>query len=356
MMTHEDPRKLILHYEYPAESSHDSNHAIAAVALANSIQQLQRIINFLAKCQSGMSANANLGKGDRWRYSLTCDATLKPGSLSMPLYIGAVHDDDKDVIGVSRMFHKIAKQLNQADIESFRKLLPDTNFHWLLVDAYKKMLPPDFSRLEFSIQDGNHQTIFTGSDFVKLHSKLKEFLRDEEVEVKPYFISGFLTGIDLEKIEVQVKLITGRHLTASYSEVDNAESTLIQNLGQPIFLYGDVGFNKDYEPVFIRNTNKILAVDNSSIQMDEVKINNAVYRADPPLKFDVTFDSEVFYYDLEGDFNIYIFKETREELEESLERDLQYLWNEFGEEQTDPLSRGAIRLQSELRNRLTKSA
>ena len=178
------------------------------------------------------------------------------------------------------------------------------------------------------------------------------FLRDEAVKVEPYFISGFLTGIDLEKKEVQIKLKTGRHLVASYSEVDNAESILIHNLGQPIFLYGDVGFNKDDHPVLIRNVNKILAVDESSIEMSEVKINNAIFHTDTPLKFDVTFDTEAFYYDLEGDFGIYIFKETREELEVSLERELQYLWNEFGEEQTDPLSRGAIRLQSELRNRL----
>ena len=353
MMSQEDPRKLILHYEYPAESNRDSNHAIAAVALANSIQQLQRIINFLAKCQRGMSVNANLGREDRWRYSLVCDATLKPGSLSMPLYIGAAHDNDRDVMGVSRMFHKVAKRLNQADVESFRKLLPDTDFHWPLVDAYKKMLPPDFSRLEFSIQDENHQTIFTGTDFVKLHSELKQYLRDEEVEVEPYFISGFLTRIDLEKKEVQVKLKTGQHLVANYSEVDDAESTLFHNLGQPIFLYGDVGFNKDDDPIFIRNVNKILAVDESPIQMSEVKINNEVYHTDPPLKFDVTFDSTAFCYDLEGDFDIYIFEETRDELEVSLEDELQFLWNEFGEEQTDPLSPDALMLQAELRNRLT---
>ncbi len=351
MMPQKDPRKLILHYEYPAESNRDSNHAIAAVALANSIQQLQRVINFLAKCQSGMSVNANLGTDDRLRYSLVCDATLKPGSLSMPLYIG--HDNHKDVVWVSRMFHEVAKQLNQADVEGFRKLLPDTNFHRPLIDACKKMLPPDFFRLEFSIQDENHQTIFTGRDFAKLHSELKPYLFDGAVEVETYFISGFLTGIDLEKKEVQVKLKTGQHLVASYSEVDDAESTLFHNLGQPIFLYGDVGFNKDDDPVFIRNVNKILAVDESSIEVSEVKINNAVYRTDSPLKFNVTFDSTAFCYDLKGDFDIYIFEETRDELEVSLEDELQFLWNEFGEEQTDPLSPDALKLQAELRSRLT---
>lgn len=188
---------------------------------------------------------------------------------------------------------------------------------------------------------------------MKIHSKLKQHLRDEEVEVEPYFISGLLTGINQEMKEVQVKLKTGQHLPACYSEVDNAKSVLLGNLGQPIFLYGDVGFNKDDDPVFIRNVNKILGVDESPIQMSEVKINNAIYHADLPLKFDVTFDSTAFCYDLEGDFDIYIFEETRDELEVSLEDELQFLWNEFGEEQTDPLSPDALKLQAELRNRLT---
>ena len=182
---------------------------------------------------------------------------------------------------------------------------------------------------------------------------MNQYLREEEVEVESCFISGFLSGIDLEKKEVQVKLKTGQHLVADYSEVDDAESTLFHNLAQPIFLYGDVGFNKDDDPVFIRNVNKILAVDESPIEMSEVKINHAVYRTDQPLKFNVTFDSTAFYYDLKGDFNIYIFEETRDELEVSLEDELQFLWNEFGEEQTDPLSPDALELQAELRSRLT---
>ena len=89
-------------------------------------------------------------------------------------------------------------------------------------------------------------------------------------------------------------------MVACYSEVGNAESVLFDNLGQPIFLYGDVGFNKDGKPVFIRNVAKIIAVDESSIQLSEVKINNSVYRADLPLNFDVKFDSNALLYDLGG--------------------------------------------------------
>ena len=79
MNTKGDPRKLILHFEYPAESSPDSHHAIAAVALANSIWYLQQVINLLAKCQLGMSADADLEK-DNWnRYSLVLRCNLGSG-------------------------------------------------------------------------------------------------------------------------------------------------------------------------------------------------------------------------------------------------------------------------------------
>ena len=294
-----------------------------------------------------MSAYADLEKDNQNRYSLVCDTTLEVGSHSIPLYIGAKHDcADGDVMEIVRMFHKVAEQLNQVDIKRFKNLLPDGNFFQPLVDAYHKMLPPDASGLELSIQNGNRETIFTGSG-------LKQYLREEEVE--PYFLSGILSAIDLKKSEVQVEVKTDHHLTACYSEVDNATSVLFDNLGQPIFLYGDVGFNKDDKPVFIRNVAKILAVDESSIQLSEVKINNSIFRADPPLNFDVKFDSNALLYELEGDFDIYIFDESRDELEVSLEDELQFLWNDIGEEQAELLSNDALRLQSELRNRLSKS-
>lgn len=350
MNTEVDPRKLILHFEYPAESSPNNSHAIVAVALANSIWYLQKVINLLAKCQMGMSADADLEKDDRNRYSLFCDATLEAGSLSMPLYMGTVHDyADSDVMEVVRMFHRIAKQLSQGNIKRFKKLLPDRNFFQPLVEAYNGMLPSDASGLEFSIRDGNHQSIFTGSG-------LKQYLREEAVEVEPYFISGFLSGINLKKSEVQVELKTGHHLATCYSEVDNAESVLFGNLGQPIFLYGDVGFNKDDRPVYIHNLGKIHAIDESPIQLSDVKINNSIYRANPPLNFDVKFDSKALLYELEGDFDIYLFDESRDELEASLEDELQFLWNDIGEEKAELLADDALRLQSELRNRLTKSA
>ena len=154
MNTKEDPRKLILHFEYPAESNPDSHYVIAAVALANSIWYLQQVINLLAKCQLGMSAAADLEK-DYWnRYSLVCDATSETGSLSIPLNVGQIHDcADSDVMEVVNMFHKVAKRLSQADIKHFKNLLPDGNSFQPLVDACHKMLPLDASGLELSIQD-----------------------------------------------------------------------------------------------------------------------------------------------------------------------------------------------------------
>ena len=295
-----------------------------------------------------MSAYADLEKDNQNRYSLVCDTTLEVGSHSIPLYIGVKHDcADGDIMEVVRMFHKVAEQLNQVDIKHFKNLLPDGNFFQPLVDAYHKMLPPDASGLELSIQNGNRRTIFTGSG-------LKQYLREEEVEVESYFISGFLSGIDLKKSEVQVELKTGHQLATCYSEVDNAKSVFFDNLEQPIF-FCDIGFNKDDKPIFIRNVAKILAVDESSIQLSEVKINNSIFRADPPLNFDVKFDSNALLNELEGDFDIYIFDESRDELEVSLEDELQLLWNDIGEEQAELLANDTLRLQHELRNRLTKS-
>ena len=183
-------------------------------------------------------------------------------------------------------------------------------------------------------------------------SEFNKQLINTKVDCKPYHITGYLNRVDVEKEEVQIRLNSGRHLAAYYSRVPNIESFLLDNLRNPVHVYGDIVFNMKDEPVSISRVNKILPVDESPIEMNKVRINEQDYYADPPLKFEVTFDTKTFYYGLEGEFIYYIYDETRTDLEKTLEAELEFLWNEYAEEQTDPLSLDALELQSKLRKRL----
>ena len=171
-------------------------------------------------------------------------------------------------------------------------------------------------------------------------------------DCKPYHITGYLNKVDVEKEEIQIRLISGHHLVACYSSVQNIKSILLDNFRKPVHVYGDIAFNKRDEPVSISKVDKILAVDENPIEVNKVRINEQYYYAEPPLKFDVTFDTKTFYYGLEGEFIHYIYDETRTDLENTLEAELEFLWNEYAEDQENPLSIDALELQSKIRNRL----
>lgn len=182
-------------------------------------------------------------------------------------------------------------------------------------------------------------------EFKQQHIKTK-------VDCKPYHITGYLNRISLETEEIQIKLNSGRRLVACYSNLQNIESFLLDNLRKPVHVYGDIVFNKNDKPVSVSRVVKILAVDESPIEISKVRINDQYYSADPPLKFEVNFDTKTFYYGLVGEFIYYIYDETRTELEKTLEAELEFLWNEYAEEQNNPLSLDALELQSKIRSRL----
>lgn len=182
--------------------------------------------------------------------------------------------------------------------------------------------------------------------------KFKQQHIKTKVDCKQYHITGYLNRIDIEKEEIQIKLNSGCHLDVCYSSLQNIESFLLDNLLKPVHVYGDIVFNKNDKPVSISRVVKILTVDESPIEVSKVRINERDYYAEPPLIFEVTFDTKTFYYGLEGEFIYYIYDETRTDLEKTLEAELEFLWNEYAEEQNDPLSLDALELQSKLRNRL----
>ena len=95
-----------------------------------------------------------------------------------------------------------------------------------------------------------------------------------------------------------------------------------------------------------------LDVDESPIEIKELTLGDATYRPAPPLHFSVTYATKDELYDLQGDFGIVTWEESRTGLEAALYEELDLLWTNYA--QTDPscLSSGARKLRKEIRTRL----
>ena len=143
----------------------------------------------------------------------------------------------------------------------------------------------------------------------------------EQVEVKcdPEFVSGKLVGINMLDKILQIQLINGRSLDVIYSDVRNAESILNENIDKVIHVHGQVTYNEFDELLAISNVDQLLAVDVSPITVNELVVENNCYSINPPLKYEVQFDYEEYFYTLEGDLKILTFGDSRMEIEGDLD-------------------------------------
>ena len=98
-------------------------------------------------------------------------------------------------------------------------------------------------------------------------------------------------------------------------------------------------------------TNK-RAADDGHVEIAKVSVGSVTYRADPPLRFRVSYDPDDELYDLDGDFGISLSAESRSQLRQELDEALSMLWIEYAAEQPDRLSPKARELRNELLHRL----
>ena len=88
------------------------------------------------------------------------------------------------------------------------------------------------------------------------------------------------------------------------------------------------------------------------IELKELSLDDALYRATPPLRFHVSFDAEDRLYDLDGDFEITLSANSRPELLRELHEVLTMLWIDYAQEEPERLSPKAQDLRTELLHRL----
>lgn len=94
--------------------------------------------------------------------------------------------------------------------------------------------------------------------------------------------------------------------------------------------------------------------DQGPVRIDGFTVHDERYCAVPPLHFPIAFDRRDGLYDLEGDFGISLWAESRSILENSLKEELAMLWTEYAREEPSLLSPKAQRLRDDLLKRFRK--
>lgn len=256
----------------------------------------------------------------------------------------------EDLVAVAKMFRDVSGAVEAGDVPLLRELIPDSKYMEPLFQAYADALPSKGSGATLWIEDSDHRRIFDGkaarerlawlsrSNGAEYGGAYGIVVADDCVEEAGY-VAGALAGPNFRERRMRLEAPGERVLDATY--IEEYESVLLRNRRRVVQVRGDIRRDKNGAPVSVDNVDKIIEIDETPIEIREIVIDNVRYRAAPPLRFEVKFDSQDCLYDLQGDFGILVHAATRDDLEDMLRDNLDMLWVEYAQEDPEKLARSA---------------
>ena len=341
-----DPRELRLHFN--GQGARD--HAVPADALVNSIQQIQRIVHLLAKQNRKEPAGVRfrVSRDIKERFRLACKLSVA-GGYDLPVVIGGLRqpDSDDEVLAVANQFCQVSKSLGRDD--AFEHLVPDPLYRSLLLDAFVGAQPPKALGLDLAIENGRGGTILERSHIDEARRCRVNHLATQQSRVERGYVAGTLVKMGFAERAITLKHYRGQTLRAVYPA--EFEDTLLRHRRGLIQVHGEVRYNEAGDPVSIADVDEVVEVDESPMEVREFFHGNVRYQPSPPLCFDVTFDQADDLYDLQGHFGISIWAESREELRNALDVELNVLWEDYGQSDPVDMASDARRLREEILHR-----
>lgn len=322
-------------------------HVLPAPVLIESIAQIQRIVLLLAKMHRGepLRQRASFSRSLRDEFALFCHLP-EAGSYAFPVEIGhqSGNAQPSDLIDVCKLFHRTTSAVGGANASALEGIVTDARYLGFLADAYRNAQPSPQSGVYLSIEDHRQRRIFDGRH--PLHAL---DVRPSE-HVSENTLSGLLVGMDFHKCNVRLMRLDGKVITVDYDDDD--ERPLLDHRRDWVTLSGDIRYDSNQEPVSVKHAHDFVMLSEGDIELRELSLANALYRADPPLRFHVTYDSEDQLYDLDGDFEISLSADSRPQLLLELNDVLSMLWIDYAQEEPERLSPKARDLRAELLDRL----
>ncbi|MDD9963098.1 MAG: hypothetical protein OXU70_13505 [Gammaproteobacteria bacterium] len=325
-------------------------HVLPAPVLTESIAQIQRIVLLLAKMHRGepLGQRTSFSRALRDEFALLCHLP-EAGSYAFPVEIGQQSRSDAlpELVEVCDLFHRVTSSVGGHDDFASQEIVPDSRYLALLTDAYRKAQPSPQTGMSLSIEDHNHRRILDGRR--PLHALDAESLSppDEPIEST---VSGLLVGMDFHKRNIRLMRLDGKVISVGYD--NDAEKPLLDHRRDWITLSGEVLYDNNRKPLSVKHARDFVTLENGEIELTELSLCDVLYRAAPPLRFHVSYDTEDQLYDLDGDFEITLSAKSRPELLRELHEVLSMLWVDYAQEEPKRLSPKARDLRSELLGRL----
>jgi hypothetical protein len=238
-----------------------------------------------------------------------------------------------------------------ADEETLGKIIPDSRFRSRALRETLNYLPGAGQRWSLELANGTNKSILLDT---RTRTAIETWFRASDSEAM--VITGQLTQLDFESNRVVVRYPpTKKHISCSY-EVD-AEDALIQSRRDLVQVHGRFDLDDDGNPRRAIDVTRIEPLDLSPMTFDSIRRGDRVLHFDPPLTVTPVPEEETSQLLIveEPSIDLHAFARTREELEQEVSGQLLMLWDEYGKEKPEKLTKTALKVQEALKQRIKET-
>jgi hypothetical protein len=333
----EAPELTLRFYE---RGSPEAN-TVAAAALAQSLDALQRLVHVTAMRREGRTPGRRVRPSAdlQARYRLFCDTPL-PGSYISPVHLGR-GDLASEPVAVMAEVGALLAAVGRQDEAGVVKILPDPVWRRFSMDAIERMAPPSTTDTELEILSGGVRIVDTGSArlFVEKLARATSLSKVREAVV------GQFKRIDFVTRQITIRHIqTERDLTCTYEPL--VEESLLDHPRDILLVFGTITRDTAGYPVSIGEVDHIEAIDADPYPIPGVRIGNERLEPVEPLQAEVGFDEEEALYTAAiPSLSINTFAETRDGLIDALHSELSLLWRRYALAEDESLTPAALVLK-----------
>ncbi len=329
------------------ERERPSTNSVAAAALAQSLDALQRIILLLAMRSEGRAPGRRVRPSAdiQARYRLICDLPEK-GSYISPVRIEGEGGllDQSEISGIMAQVFGVMEAVGNSDEAEFEKALPDDTWRRFILDALERFAPARATGFELEISRGTTALM----DTVKARPFVERLIRAPSRQKARGVVVGEFKRIDFMKREITVRhQQTSRDLTCIYQ--DHVEDSLLEHPRDTLLVFGTVTRNAENEPVSIEDVDRIEPVNLGTIAIAKVLIDNNAIEPKEELSASVTFDETDALFIAEiPSLNVTVHADSREMLEEAVHDELSLLWKRYAKAEDTKLTPAAQTLKGRM--------
>lgn len=325
-----------------------SPHVLPAQNLIQALDGLQRAIHLVAMMKEGreIRARARVTRDIEDRFQLRCGLS-REGSFYQPTFI-AERDQtlfsSGEIDQVAEITRSLLDSISVESGQEFNKTVVDSAFRSPLLAALDKIFSGQKGyRLDIEDRDGN-----VIIDSVTAAESL-EYIRQSRLPSGVHsIVTGYLNKIDFKEHRLTLLLPeTGRLLSCIYDE--DIEPQLLENARDLIQVVGTIELDDSGNPQRITDVQEVHPVNTSDIDIVDLLPEYLKPREVNSLRVNVELseDKQTYFARLD-ELGIDHAAYTRADLIDGLQAEIDFLWRNIAQEQSENLTAKAFALKAEL--------